>query len=280
MKDKIYKYSYPALSDKDFGWFRISGPGLANCLFYTAQAYIFAEINNCKLISPTWFKFSIGPWIRKERDKRVYDHLFKTKGKAGITKAFIISPINPFKNRIKKFNSLGNYFVDLLSHHELVLKMLSEMINPKAIEKVREKDLKDVIAVHVRLGDYLPHLRVDIDWYKKIIENIIKINPNQKIYIFSDGTDEEISPLLINENVKRAFYGNALADIWAISKTKLVIASDSTFSAWGAFIGKIPIVFSKRHFPPIYNGQIPEFVLGDTTDIPESIKLIIYEKRI
>lgn len=34
------KYYYPALSDKDLGWIRIGGPGLANCMFLAANAYI------------------------------------------------------------------------------------------------------------------------------------------------------------------------------------------------------------------------------------------------
>lgn len=36
------KYYYPVLSDKDLGWFRIGGPGLANCMFFSVNAYISA----------------------------------------------------------------------------------------------------------------------------------------------------------------------------------------------------------------------------------------------
>ena len=76
-------------------------------------------------------------------------------------------------------------------------------------------------------------------------------------------------------NVKRVFYGNAFADMYAISKTKMVIASDSTFSAWGAFIGQRPILFNRRHFPPLYNGDIPEEVIGDEVYIPTSFEKIL-----
>lgn len=38
-----FKYFYPALSDKDYGWFRISGPGLANCMFFAVNAYISSK---------------------------------------------------------------------------------------------------------------------------------------------------------------------------------------------------------------------------------------------
>lgn len=127
----------------------------------------------------------------------------------------------------------------------------------------------------MRLGDYIPSLRVSIDWYVGVVKNILKINPLAKFKLFSDGSDEELQPLLELSGVERAFYGNAFADMYAISKCKLVIASDSTFSAWGAFLGQKPIIFNRRHFPPVYYGNVPEFVLGDSTEIGEEIQGIV-----
>lgn len=278
MKNKVY--SYPALSERDYGWFRVGGPGLANCLFFAAKAYIYAKCNDAEFIEPTWPKFSIGPWLRRERDKRAYFNLFGRFGIRGLKKFLLISSIKYRWNQIVKFDSLGNYFGDINGHHELIEEYFSKIVHSDTIYYVNELELKDSVAVHVRLGDYLPHLRVDLKWYCGIIENILSINPSQKIVIFSDGTDEELKPLLNVKNVKRAFYGNAFADMWAISKSKLVIASDSTFSAWGAFIGQKPVIFSKRHFPPVYRDDSLEAVLGDEIAIPEKFKKIILNASI
>lgn len=265
-------FSYPVLSDRDYIWFRIGGPGLANCLFFAAKAYVYAKAHGAEYIEPTWRKFSIGPWLRKERDKRVYNNLFKPIGINGIRKAFLISVFNPNKDKIISFSTLGNYFGDINGHIELINDFFQNIILPSTIEKVNEKELNDTVAVHVRLGDYLQQLRIPINWYVGIIRNILLINPSQEIVVFSDGTDEELMPLLNLRNVRRVFYGNAFADMWAMSKCKLVIASDSTFSAWGAFMGQKPIIFSKRHFPPVYNGDVSEYVLGDETELPEEMK--------
>ena len=89
-----------------------------------------------------------------------------------------------------------------------------------------------------------------------------------ELTLFSDGSDEELQSLLSIPNVERCYFGNAFADMWAISKCKFIIASDSTFSAWGAFLGQRPILFCKRHFPPVYDGRIPEAVLGTQTHLP------------
>ena len=45
-------YFYPVLSDYDFGWFRLSGPGLANCMFVAARAYILQQAGKRRLYFP------------------------------------------------------------------------------------------------------------------------------------------------------------------------------------------------------------------------------------
>ena len=262
-------YSYPKLSSYDYGWFRISGPGLDNCMFFAAKAYIYAKLHNATFIDPTWNKFSIGPYIRKEKDKRRYNSLFNHIGIHGFKKFLIIKGIGVNKSKIKAFSSLGNYFEDLDNYHDLINDLFAKITKAETVSLVQENELKNKVAIHVRLGDYLPQLRVSIEWYKGIVESILRIKPKQEFVLFSDGNDNELHDLLQINNVKRVYYGNAFADIYAMSKCKMVIASDSTFSAWGAFLGEKPIIFSKRHFPPLYGkSQILEAVVNNSTDLP------------
>lgn len=39
-------YYYPNLSNRDYGWFRVGGPGLANCLFFAVNAYVHFKHHN------------------------------------------------------------------------------------------------------------------------------------------------------------------------------------------------------------------------------------------
>ena len=57
------------------------------------------------------------------------------------------------------------------------------------------------------------------------------------VNVFSDGTDEELKDLLQMPDVKRVFFGNSIADIVALSKAPLMIASGSSFSLWARFLG-------------------------------------------
>ena len=276
IQKNINLYDYPRLSDKDFGWIRLSGPGLANCMFVAARAYINSQIYGTTFIAPTWCKISIGPWLRNEKDKRIYNRLFESIGVSGTKKLVLIIKSRVFKtSNIRIVSGLADYFVDLNGHYPLVKDYFEKIVREETISNVSEAELSNTIAVHVRLGDYNPEYRIDIDWYKGIIENIVIENKNQRFLVFSDGTDNELAPLLTISNVKRVFFGNAFADMYAISKCKFTIASDSTFSAWGAFLGQKPIIFSRRHFPPVYRGDIPESVLGQSTEIPNKFKILL-----
>ncbi|MEY8687576.1 alpha-1,2-fucosyltransferase [Bacteroides sp. AN502(2024)] len=191
-------------------------------------------------------------------------------------KAWIILTWKLFNRRdVEVHNMLGSFFQDLNKDVPLVLEYFDKTLKGETVGKVDTQRMKDMVAVHVRLGDYVPEMRVDINWYREVIENIIKERPQQRFALFSDGSDEELRPLLTIPNVERCFFGNAFADMWAISKSKFVIASDSTFSAWGAFLGQRPILFSKRHFPPVYDGKVPEAVIGTTTNLPSDFMIYL-----
>ncbi len=262
-------YVYPVLSEYDFSFFRISGPGLANCMFIAARAYLISRQEKVGFISPTWLKFSPGTFMRREQDKRIYWNLFRNYGITGFKKAFLLLGSCMGLVSVKKVKGLGNYFDDLNESTEAIRDFIIKITKEQTIRHVPTDALKECIAIHVRLGDYVPEWRVNISWYVGIVKNILSIAPEQKFVIFSDGTDEELRDLLALSNVTREFYGNAFADMYAISCCKWVIASDSTFSAWGAFMGQRPIIFNKCHFKRVYRGNIPEVVLGDSTKLPK-----------
>lgn len=272
MSKPIY---YPRLSNIDFGIVRIGGPGLANCMFVGARAYVASQLNKGVMLEPTWQKFSIGPILRKERDKRAYLNLFKSYGRSGVGKMLTLfgAKIGLVKPVIFETNNAAIDFTDLNQHYELVKEYYDKIVHPHQKNNVPE--LAPHVAIHVRLGDYSASMRVSIEWYKAIVVNLLKVNPTLKFKLYSDGSDEELSELLEMPQVERAFYGSALADIWALSKSSLLIASDSTFSGWGAFLGRVPLLFNRRHFKPVHAGSQIEEVIGESTELPESIVKLV-----
>ena len=265
------RFVYPKLSNVDLSFVRIGGIGLANCMFVAARAYILAQINHWELIDPTWFKISLGPYIRREKDKRHYRRLFAKSGITGLRKCLILV----FGKKCQEYDSmpkkgvimivgLGNYFEDLLPYHGLVFSYFLSITQSSSMEKVNAVNFNNIVGVHVRLGDYVSSLRTPIDWYENMIGQIEAVLSGQlQFYIFSDGTDEEISRLLTIGNVSRFFCGNALADIWALSKCRLIIGSDSTFSGWGAFLGQVPIIYQKCHYGNVLKEKNNQLVIDN-----------------
>lgn len=273
------KYIYPCLeTSHDWGVIRFGGSGLANCMFVAARAYALAKKYDIPMLNPTWEKLSIGPYIRREKDKRNYFGLFDKYGISGLKKLILLNRASFAEDSIDDFEKsdsgvlkvvgLRNYFQDLDPRQSR--EFFQIIVKPSVLSVVNATDFTNKVAVHVRLGDYSEDRRVPLGWYKGMIESLLSKSKSLEFLLFSDGTDEELGVLLEMPQVKRFFFGNALADMFAISRCRLVVASDSTFSAWGAFLGEVPIVFSKRHFPPVYK-KVPEYVLGESVDLPQKL---------
>lgn len=267
-------YINPVLSDRDFGFFRIGGPGLANCMFVAARAAVLSQKLKVPMLRPTWERLGIGQWLRRERDKRFYSRLFNNASEICGTRKLLIRLLHRHVSEadamtalkgVVDVSGLGRYFEDFSLCADEVRRYFFEHIAPSAIANV-PSGKQDFVAIHVRLGDYPEHWRTNINWYV----NVVKLVANrrcgksaQRFWLFSDGTDEELEPLICMNNVERVYFGNAVADMVAISRSKLLIGSDSTFSAWGAFLGDIPAVFAHLHFGHISGEGDKEFVSGD-----------------
>lgn len=255
------RYIYPKFSDIDLDFIRFGGPGLANLLFIYARAVVLAEHENAEVIWPTWKSIKIGPWLRHESDKRFYGDLFVNDDTYvhGLRKAFLRLCTRYRITEIEKglpvdWEGVASYvafkasFEDILEDRFLIRERIFNILTPKC-KKAFSCDYKRSINVHVRLGDFasapvadssanMVNTRLPIEWYVKVITDIQNVLGNSVSFnIFSDGTDHELAPILDLSNVHRVFYGNAMADMLALSQSKVIIASASSFSLWARFLG-------------------------------------------
>lgn len=163
------------------------------------------------------------------------------------------------KSEIEVVSGLGNYFQDILHDAEYVSNYIVSHINKKIRQNVDRYIFKDSVAIHVRLGDYNDQQRIPLSWYVEKIKQK-KNDGFENFLLFSDGTDEELRLLTDIKGVKRVFFGNAIADIYAMSKCSYIIGSDSTFSGWAAFLGQVPCCFQRKHFGPVLHDKSNEIV--------------------
>ena len=249
-------YVYPKLmANQDWLLFRVGGSGLANCLFVYARAIKYAHQTGALLITPTWQKFSLGTYLRRERDKRRYVGLFTSEGEvSGMNKILSVLIRQPHIEE-----GLKDYFADFMDDADYIRHYIIRHIRSEIKERVDSYDCGGCVAVHVRLGDYPAEHRTPLEWYEAKIQELSK-NGERRFLLFSDGTDEELRCLTSLPGVQRAFFGNAMADIYAISRCRYLIGSDSTFSGWGAFLGQVPCVFFRKHYGKVLRDEANERV--------------------
>lgn len=265
------KYIYPKLPavKHTFSWARFAGNGLANCLFVYARAILWSRRTGAKIIHPTWFNISIGPYLRGQKDKRHYLGLFSNNGEvSGIRKFFLLNfgrksnIFNIQEGGIAYIEGLGNYFEDIIDDNIIISNYILSHVRHHLLLKINSFDFSQCVAVHIRLGDYPENLRTPKTWYiERILEK--KQEGNYRFLIFSDGKDDELADVLSINGTVRADFGSAIADIIAISKCEYLFGSDSTFAGWGAYIGQVPCRFYRKHFGKILLNQGDETIDND-----------------
>lgn len=258
------KYIYPKLPAVYTGpFFRIGGNGLANCLFVYAKAIVLAHKHKAALIAPTWLNLSAGTYLRHEIDKRHYLGMINKNGEVSGIKRLLLLLFGAKTTEevahgkkdmgILVVEGIYDFFKPLLPYQSLIHKYLLGHINPLLLKDVDSFDFSGCAAVHVRLGDFPAGRRVPMEWY---IAQIKKQDKIKRFLLFSDGTDEELECLTDIDGVERVYFGGAIQDIIAISRCSFLIGADSSFSAWGAFLGQMPCVFYRLQFGTVLNNPM------------------------
>lgn len=272
-------YVYPKLSGIDCLLFRIGGDGMGNLLFTYFDAFIFCKENDCQFIWPTWMSLKIGPWIRREKDKRLYCGLYTPENWqiAGIKKVLLLL----FSKKVKadlemtNFNDFDlsekeilvwqkcNYKIEtFIPYRDEIKNHIWSITNPRIKEKVKALYIDEkTVHLHVRMGDFQEInnttgerflLRSPIDWFVNCVRQISEMFHGRiSFLVFSDGTDDELKELLKQPNTKRVETGTSIGDILALSMSKLIIATGaSTFSLWARFLGNTSCLCYEKD--PIY----------------------------
>lgn len=263
-------YAYAELSQWDFELFRLLGPGLGNLLFPWARMVMAAEKDGLRMLWPTWPQLKLGPLLRRERDARFYGDLFHNPGEyIGGVRKFLIRktyskideviygggsvPDRKLERSVVYFSGMDGMFEPILSHRATIQCELLRMCRSKHLQGLQH-DFSKSITVHLRLGDFRKpddallrsgefNVRLPLNWIK---ESILYLRSQTKrcipVWIFSDGTDEQLRDLLCIPDATRLNFGSALADMLAMSRSNALVVS-STFSMWAAFLGSMPCLY-------------------------------------
>lgn len=231
--------------------------GLGNELFPLVRAICLAEDKGLVLLRPSWLKLRIGPYARREADKREYWRLFREPTlRERVLRAFFrlrwhrSSHLRDVDTRAVVLSGMDDYFASFTLSSGQIRDYLEELCRTGTIQERAEREY---ISIHVRLGDFAPagssddplqenNRSTSIDWFASVVGEIRSRWQGVPIVVSSDGTDEELAPLLGTRGVERSDATNALDEMFILSRACGIVGSRSTFSAWGAFLGDVPMI--------------------------------------
>ena len=251
-------YHKPVLSQYDLALFRSPGPGLGNLLFPISRA-IIASSKEGEFIFPTIRQIKIGTFLRGESDKRTYGNVFHHRSLKNWTKIIDtattrkISEDTPLPDRYAltiRYKGLKSYFYDLMGYDKIICNWIATHAREHGFDQP-EYD----IAIHIRWGDFQPYkagdssgsIRQPLDWYRAAINFAIESRDlrSPKIVIFSDQSAERLGEFVKDYGAVIDESPNALSAMTHMSRAKLIIASRSTFTMWGAFLGQCDVIWDE-----------------------------------
>jgi len=244
------------------GGIRLGGPGLGNLLFVISRGYVASIKNESSIYPVPLIQMKPGAIIRRENDFRTYwNIIFKDKDNSKMQhiKALFYVLLGPDllswltnirrseKDKAIVVSGLGNYFDDYIAYDNQVRLFINSNIENAifGLEGSKNKFSIDLNAdygvVHIRKGDFVDIWQADDDWYvegiKFALNNICAV---ERIYIITDDVSksQEIINMCKNEfQDSSVFHGEALECLYLMSRAKFVVGNNSTFSAWGSYLG-------------------------------------------
>ena len=302
-------YIYPKFSKYELIGIRFGGAGLGNLLFTWSRVIAASKKHNAKLIWPTWPSVKVGPWLRHEKDKRSYTGLFTNKtgmcgGLKKYSKLCFGRKIHTRNLEDIDWNKLGENdivvyddfklapgefqmdFNGTREYRDIIAEIIYANLGRKG-KKALGFDASGAIGVHVRLGDFSKttaaldagknNMRIQISWYVAMVNKLREAAGwTVPVYVFSDGTDDELADLTSLPEVSRLTFGNSIGDIVGLSKFPVMISSGSSFSLWARFLGNCSsISYPNQIKDRVHTGDGFEIELGADNELTDDQKSYI-----
>jgi len=263
-------FAFPRLSKTDLLFIRIGGNGLGNLMFTWARCLAASQRHGWRMIWPTWQSFKPKNWRVNPYDHRTYSDLFRPNDRyvSGWRKPWYLARYRWISEQqaldegappgsVVEFRGMQDKFAPFVEDHELVYGELLKIARPEHLKAFSDPDPAP-IGIHVRRGDFVQQANyrdmLDIDnsvlpleWYIGALQAVRgRAGRDVPAYVFSDGSEEELTELLALPAVRRMDYGSGLGDMLGLSRSRLLIASGSTFSMWGSYLGQVPSIWHPK----------------------------------
>lgn len=277
------------MANKLYGYADVGRFGLGHGLLAWGRCVVWCHAEGVPVIAPQWLRLRIGPYLRRERDKRFYYRLFRTGRQIGglerlrlLTFARRLCAANarpapgarPDRETIVVFtNSPADnerkFFHEIAGHSAVVRTALLDMTKPRFVPP---PPTGPHVALHIRGGDFtVPidisllksgrhNLRLPQHWYRDMLDGLRRrLGQELPAIVYSDCSNEELADVLALPRTARSRHKESITDMLAMSEASVLISSGSGFCRWGSYFGQVP----RLCFP----GQRTVRALGPVADV-------------
>jgi hypothetical protein len=248
--------------------------GLGNKLFVWARCMAFAQLNGLSASVIGWNYPKIRPILRRDRRDIFYGQHLSMPALSGRIFMFLKSlrmdrqyepamqRLNIEKSTVYIFTKIphwSNFFGSIHPMRSFVVGAFGRLISPSVLSAI-DKLPPPLIGVHIRRGDFrelgesekfaeVGGVRTPLEYFATVIRNMRAcagwVIP---VAVFSDGSDDELGPLLAVENIHRATAMTDVGHLALMARAEVIVASaGSTFSMWAGFLSEAALILHPDH---------------------------------
>lgn len=273
------------MSHQVYGYPSLGRYGLGNLLFPWARCFLWCREHNIPMIAPQWAQIRIGPYLRRERDKRNYQRLFEHDGYiTGAKRAALLATAPKIDEgrkdviletagrgrQIVVFREMATMFDPLRGASQALGAEINRITRPQFLPQPMTET--PFIGIHVRRGDFAApkteadlregrtSLRIPLSWYIAALARLREgMEGRTPALVFSDGDEQELADLLAIPDVALQSGNAAITDLLSLAQARAIIASGSTFSMWASFLSQVPTLW----FPGQRKQRVLDAANGD-----------------
>lgn len=248
------------------------GSGLANRLFQWAQCKVFCYQTGARFVSPRWWRPVPGHLLRGTQapgnplTQMAYVGLFQRgSGELAWVRGLgarivgrtlwaeqLSDAGRPSPHTLIIFNRNNCSFLPLNNFYERLTCDLLAIIRRKHLRRALLSP-EPLIGLHIRCGDFLPPPKegaasewvgwlqqTPVEWFAETLQAMREAaGAVVPALVASDGTPQQLEPLLRLPQVMVLAPTNPLVDLLILARCRLLLGTgSSTFSAWAAFLGQ------------------------------------------
>lgn len=290
-----------------YGFPDVGRHGLGHSLLAWGRCQLWCRDRGATPLAPRWLRLRVGPYLRRERDKRNYFLLFRS-GNAigGWRKAWILATtrkveesdaakVSDAESAVVVFRSIPDNdvrrdFAALRGEGAWLRRQLEAMTLPRHLPK---DSPSPHVAIHVRMGDFAisdpdraqsgqQNVRTGIDWFASALQSLREsLAETIPAIVYSDGRNEELLPLLQLPSVVRAPAQSAITDLLSIARADALIGSGSGFSIWGSLLGDVPRLSAPgQQLTSVLDLADAELELKQGAAVPERFAERVLQRRL